>query len=369
MYRGLRTNLPKEVMAYREKPWTNNDVKESFVTHSDVADYLQAYEEDFDLSKYISYGSAVKQLTVLPESKSKVSPQEEEWPQIQLEWECEGDDDGDRSEVFDAVYVCNGHYAKPSFPDLPGLDQYFKGEIMHSVEYDDPSEFDGKTVLCVGGRASGSDLAREISFHASFVYLSDTTCPPLENNNEEPKTLGRVSWVPQTMEVLPDGTVQFKGCSVRPKVDTIIFCCGYDYAFPFINEESNVDVDAVRGERRVMPLYEQLWHARYPNLAFIGLPHSVVPFPLFELQAEAVWAQWEHPGLPNRKERLEQAETDAKLGGAKEVGRIQDTHHLGGAQWDYCRKLAKLAGIYDDSLESYIATNKVGSSRREGGSG
>jgi cation diffusion facilitator CzcD-associated flavoprotein CzcO len=107
----------------------------------------------------------VKQLTVLPESKSKVSPQEEEWPQIRLEWECDDDDDDDddeRSEVFDAVYVCNGRYDKPSFLDLPGLDQYFKGEITHSVEYDDPSQFDGKTVLCVGGRASGSDLARGV---------------------------------------------------------------------------------------------------------------------------------------------------------------------------------------------------------------
>ena len=37
----------------------------------------------------------------------------------------------------------------------------------------------------------------------------------------------------------------------------------------------------------VKPLYEQLWHAQYPSLTFIGLQHSVVPFPFFELQAEA----------------------------------------------------------------------------------
>ena len=65
----------------------------------------------------------------------------------------------------------------------------------------------------------------------------------------------------------------------------------YEYQFPFLNDNSNLELEVRPGERRVMPLYEQLWHARHVNLAFVGLPHSVVPFPLFELQAEAIVAQ------------------------------------------------------------------------------
>lgn len=216
MYRGLRTNLPKEVMQFREKPWTN--VKESFITHRDVAEYLYEYERDFDLTKYISFDSPVKQLTVLSESSvSRVSPETEKWPRIRLEWE---DGKQMKSEEFDAVLVCNGHYAKPSSPVLPGLEKYFDGEIVHSMSYDNPAEYAGKKVLCIGGRASGSDLAREISFHAERVYLSDTTCHDVQ-------TLDRVTWVPKTIEVLKDGTVQFdEDCKVKPKVDTIIFCSG-----------------------------------------------------------------------------------------------------------------------------------------------
>jgi hypothetical protein len=355
MYRGLRTNLPKEVMAFREKPWTTNNVKESFITHKNVADYLHEYERDYDLTKYISFDSPVKQLTVLSESVSQVSPPTEEWPRIRLEWEDGGNP---KSDDFDAVFICNGHYAKLSTPVVPGLDQYFEGDVLHSVTYDDPSVFAGKTVLCVGGRASGSDLAREISLHADHVYLSDTTCPRADNG--EPQTLGKVTWVPKTMEVLPDGTIRFDDdCVVKPKVDTIVFCSGYDYSFPFINDASNLELNTIPGERRVMPLYEQLWHARYPNLAFIGLPHSVVPFPFFELQAEAVWKQCKTLTLPSLKDRLEEAEKDANAGGAKVAGRIVDTHFLGSAQWDYCRKMAKLAGIFDDEIEAYISTNKV----------
>eukprot|EP00978_Attheya_sp_CCMP212_P026521 scaffold87396_cov50-Attheya_sp.AAC.1 len=34
MYRGLRTNLPREIMAYREKPWGNDGMGARCVTSS-----------------------------------------------------------------------------------------------------------------------------------------------------------------------------------------------------------------------------------------------------------------------------------------------------------------------------------------------
>ncbi|CAJ1934406.1 unnamed protein product [Cylindrotheca closterium] len=355
MYRGLRTNLPKEVMAFREKPWTG--VKNSFVTHKDVAQYLADYEKDFDLKKSIKYSSPVHQLTILDEKdagSSSFSPETESWPKIRLDYGESGDD---QSDVYDAVFVCNGHYAMPSSPAVPGLKEYFDGEVMHSVSYDDPSKFEGKTVLCVGGRASGSDLAREISFHANHVYLSDTTCTL--NEDSTPQSQGEVTWVPKTMEVLEDGSVKFDmGCAVTPKVDVIIFCSGYDYKFPFINKESNLNFQCVPGERRVMPLYKQFWHAQFPNLCFVGIPHSVVPFPFFEIQAESAAAQFKSLSLPDPAARAEEAASDSTSGGAK-GGRIQDAHFLGSAQWDYCRMMAKIGGIYNDEIEGYIATNKA----------
>ena len=79
-----------------------------------------------------------------------------------------------------------------------------------------------------------------------------------------------------------------------------------------------------------------------------------------ELQAEATWTQWNRNKfcLPPIEERLKSASVDATTGGAKKNGRVQDTHFLGDDQWDYSRRMAKLAGIYDDSTEAYIATNK-----------
>ena len=88
--------------------------------------------------------------------------------------------------------------------------------------------FQNQRVLCVGGRASGADLAREIVPYAKRVVLSDTTCTETANDLES-----NVLWVPATTAVLPNGDVQYAdGTTVT--VDVIIFCTGYDYHFPFL---------------------------------------------------------------------------------------------------------------------------------------
>jgi cation diffusion facilitator CzcD-associated flavoprotein CzcO len=440
MYRGLRTNLPKEIMAFREFPWpddldlgshdedTLEDVPtvtdRSFVTHAQVQQYLQAYAAKFDLKQYIRTECQVEQLTVLldpqasdadeqdqkssslPGTSSDGTSTSEKWPRIQLDWRCcsknndpsssdnSATTDALHSEVFDAVCVCNGHYSAPAFPDLPGLgrgEDYFQGRTLHSVHYDDPEDFKGQTVLCIGGRASGADLAREIAPHATHVYLSDTMPPVVagdddgggggnynrdERNDDGTMTKYDVTWVPKTVGILPDGSIQLdtvngsKQVAPLTGVDVIIFCTGYDYSFPFCNDHSNLEFAAVSGSRRVTPLYEQLWHAVHPNIALVGLPHSNVPFPSFELQCEAVLGTWQggtdserSRTLPDLKTRLQQAEQDAVSGGegrAPGTGRVpQDTHYLGSAQWEYCQRMAEYAGLHNDGMRDYLATNQV----------
>lgn len=375
MYRHLRTNLPKEIMAFREFPFPQHPggSSASFLTHAQIQDYLKSYRDHFELNQYIVYNAQVQHLQVLDQTgdcKSSLSPEKEDWSQIRMEW-TNTQTMQTESDVFDAVCICNGHYNLPSVPqDLLGTItnqndknaktsqaklSYFTGKVMHSVEYDEPSDFANQRVLCIGGRASGADIAREIAPYAQHVYLSDSSLRKREHVREK----GNVSWVPTTVGFRPDGSVQFEDCNhLRPQVDTVIFCTGYEYHFPFINDESNLELEAA--SRRVKPLLHQLWHAIHPNVLFAGLPHSVVPFPLFELQAEAAWAQWQDWSLPLRPQRIKLAEADAKSGGEGKVcGRIQDTHYLGDAQWDYNRKLAKLAGIYNAEIENYLMTSKV----------
>jgi len=362
MYKGLRTNLPREIMAFRELPWGGDGTTRSFVTHKEVKNYLSRYAKAMDVENLIQYKSTVTQLEVLNDNENQNQ-------QIKLSWEQPGSKNDKQnkeqttySDIFDAVCVCNGHYAVSAESTIDGIDT-FEGEVYHSIRYDDPSIFKNKNVLCVGGRASGSDLAREISHYANKVYLSDTNCPNLIDGN--PIREGNVLWVPRTVEVLTKRVSFGSECKEKPEIDVIILCNGYAYQFPFINERSNLDdFSAVPGERRVKPLFEQLWHPTYPLLTFIGLQHSVVPFPFYELQAEAVVKQLIFKSkssscdFPQLQERIADAERDASSGGPN-GGRIQDTHFLGEHQWNACLKYAKYAGLCDDDLKKYIMTNKA----------
>mmetsp|Transcript_29942 Transcript_29942/g.33560 ORF Transcript_29942/g.33560 Transcript_29942/m.33560 type:complete len:399 (-) Transcript_29942:670-1866(-) len=358
-------------MAYREFPWGGDGKTTSFVTHVEVKNYLSRYAKAMDIEDLISYKSTVTQLDIISE---KEECEASSWPQIKLKWEESGRSDNKEkktthSEVFDAVCVCNGHYYRPTKSHTISGIENFEGKVYHSIQYDDPSIFKDQNVLCIGGRASGADLAREISHHANKVYLSDSTCPDLSEG--QPFSEGNVLWVPRTTAVLPNSRISFgPTCNETPKVDVIILCIGYDYQFPFINEHSNLDFSAIPDEKRIKPLYEQLWHARYPSLSFIGLQHSIVPFPFYELQAEAVVEQLirKHRKegqkrlsleVPQLHERMESAENDANSGGPNEPGRIRDTHYLGQFQWDEALKYAKFAGLYDENLKRYIMTNKA----------
>lgn len=58
---------------------------------------------------------------------------------------------------------------------------------------------------------------------------------------------------------------------------------GYLFDFPFLTEKCKVVVDG----NRVMPLYKHLIHMEFPTLCFIGLPFTVLPFPMFHFQVHS----------------------------------------------------------------------------------
>ena len=70
-------------------------------------------------------------------------------------------------------------------------------------------------------------------------------------------------------------------------------------------------------------------------------------------------SQFKSFSLPTPQSRMDEACKDSTSGGAMVGGSIRDTHFLGSAQWDYCRMMAKLGKVYDQEVESFIATNKV----------
>ncbi|KAK6185960.1 hypothetical protein SNE40_008086 [Patella caerulea] len=322
MYKNLRTNLPKEVMAFPDFPFDKN--LPSFVRHEDVLKYLEDYAEHFDLYPFIKFRTHVVQL--LPKKcESKLS-----W---EITYNTLSDVNKSQTDQFDAVIVCNGHYSVPIIPNIAGLDS-FKGEIIHSHLYRDAETMRNKRVVCLGAGASGQDIAIEISSTAKMVFLSHNKSPlqsVLPTNIQQCPGIDRVEG--KTV-VLTSGEIL--------DVDIILLCTGYHYSFPFLTEQCHLSVDK---EERITPLYKHLIHTEFPSLCFIGLCKTICPFPQFNVQVQFFLASLDGSfTLPSKEEMDKDTEKDLELRLSQGLP-LRHAHTMATRQWEYNNQLAKMANL------------------------
>lgn len=336
LYASLRTNLPRDLMALRRFPFTTqgSDDPRRFPGHAEVLRYLRAFSRAFGLDRFVRTDARVTRVQPKTDDHSPWNAAHFRPPaRWRVHWLYAG---RDHHEDFDAVAICNGHYHRPRIPALPGLDA-FAGRVLHSFAYREPHGFEGATVALLGAKSSGVDLSRELATVARRVILCARDLPradelgPHCNLDHRPPII-RVE--PRAVH-LSDGTRE-------PEVDALVLCTGYRYIFPFMHADTGL-LDLVPD--RVFPLYLDLVAARAPTLAFIGLPFSVVPFPLFEHQAR-LWARVlsGRVALPDAPARLAQAHhREARLSAAGVAPRHR-LRYAGEHQFRYGAGLAALAG-------------------------
>lgn len=93
----------------------------SYPLQEEVLSYLHSYADHFDLKKHIKLSHQV--LRVLPIENGKWEIIVKHLPSKKYE-----------TEIYDAVFVCNGHFSKPFYPNIPGLNK-FKGKMIHSHDF------------------------------------------------------------------------------------------------------------------------------------------------------------------------------------------------------------------------------------------
>ncbi|KAM5170526.1 uncharacterized protein ACMZJ9_003428 [Mantella aurantiaca] len=377
MYRDLRTNLPKEIMEFPD--FSFDQSLPSFIHHSDVLKYLEDYTDTFSIRPHIKFNTRVVSITpVLEEGKN-----------VECSWEVthQTQNAGDPvTERFDAVMVCAGHYSHPFVPAIEGLEE-FQGQVLHSHYYRYPEVFSSRTVVLLGAGPSGIDIALELSSHAEHVSLSHRGPPLLWT---PPKNL---SLVPPVVRATSTSLICEDGTEIM--ADTLIFCTGYKYNYPFLLTGSEVMVDQkINLQGKLMrknvdvleelnegspqlnetlnvkpvlprvdlledknivgtdleqghlpPLYKHLFHARYPTLGFIGACKIVLPFPLFHCQVQYFLSVLEGKcQLPPSEKML--SESRKEVAKAQNSGiRLKYLHHLESGQWEYNQWLADIVGF------------------------
>lgn len=294
LYDSLRTNLPREVMGFRDFPFVareedKNRDSRRFPGHSEVLEYLKEFAKEFGVEKLVRFETEVVYVGLVKSSdnfnKWKVRSKKRS-----------GDEVG---EIFDAIVVCNGHYSQPRIAQIPGIETW-PGKQIHSHNFRVPEPFRDQVVILIGSAASAVDISRDIAGVAKQVHVASRSIA-IEAIGKQPGYDNM--WLhPMIKSAHEDGSVVFHDGSVI-MADVILHCTGYKYHFPFLETDGTVSVD----DNRVGPLYKHVFPPSLaPWLSFVGLPWKVIPFPLCELQSKWIASLLsERIMLPSEEEMTE----------------------------------------------------------------
>ncbi|XP_066995497.2 uncharacterized protein [Anabrus simplex] len=322
MYKNLRTNIPKEIMAYLDYPFPESN--ESYIHHSEVLKYLENYAKDFDLYQYIKFQTVVKLVTPKITEGGRTGWSVTVQNLNTLE---------ETTSIFDSVMVCNGHYAVPNIPDILDIEA-FQGRVLHSHDYRQPDGFEGTKIAVFGAASSGLDITLELADVADEIYLCHSLAEPV------------VSKLPQNVKqrksiksALSDGFVLQDGTSIQAEV--LMYCTGYKFNFPFLTPECGITVQG----RRVQPVYKHLIHIEHPSMCFVGIPFIVLPFPVFDHQVQFFLSTLDGSlELPSKNDMYQDAANDFQRRLEMQMP-PRYAHKLGALQWEYMRDLGGQIGI------------------------
>lgn len=304
-----------------------------YPSHQQLAEYFQHYARHFNLYDHIQFNTLVEH-GALDDAKK---------------WHITTSVNGlKKTEIFDALAVCNGHHWKPRYPEYPGE---FKGKLMHSHDVKKFSSFSNQRVLVIGGGNSACDVAVEssrfststdiswrrgywvipkfifgkasdtvgglIRFLPSFIWRKSTSwmIQMLQGKNSmyglpdpeddfgfhHPTVNSELFYFLRHGKIKPrpdidhyEGSHVFFKDGSQAEYDVIVACTGYYISHPFFD---STFIDYSQGD---VPLYLRMLHPQIENLYFIGLfqPLGCI-WPGAELQsklmAKELAGKWKRP--------------------------------------------------------------------------
>ncbi|CAH8389612.1 unnamed protein product [Eruca vesicaria subsp. sativa] len=326
IYSSLRLISPREVMGFSDFPFTVKEGRDTrrFPGHEELWLYLKDFCEVFGLREMIRFNVRVEFVEMVNDDDDNMK----RWMVKSVEKKS-----GEViEEVFDAVVVATGHYSYPRLPSIKGMDMW-KGKQVHSHVYREPDRFRDEVVVVVGCFVSGPDISIELVKVAKEVHLSSKSLNVSPGVSKAISKYQNMHLHPQIESLEEDGRVVFidGSCIVA---DTILYCTGYWYKFPFLETKGIVKVD----DNRVGPLFEHTFPPSLsPSLSFVGIPRKLIGFPFFESQAKWIASLLSgKTSLPSYDEMMESVDEYYR---AREASGIPKRNSHDIPDFDYCDNL------------------------------
>lgn len=268
-YPSLRCNEPKQTMALPDYPFPDNFPY--YPGHSEVLALLHGFTAHNKLLPLIRFNHRFESLAPVSGSKP-----ERRWKVKTNQGEA----------IFDGVVLCNGRFFYPMLPDIEPL-QSFCGRLEHSFSYRSPEVYREQRIAVMGTGPSGEDLSREISHCASRVFLC---AHPGSREIHKPDWghYGAHNNITRHQHIVGcDGhTVILSNGERLNNIDVILLCTGY-HPDPVL-QNALPDTGLSGNQYYITPLYLNLFHPQYPELAVTGMDLVSAPFVLYRYQAEVI---------------------------------------------------------------------------------
>jgi dimethylaniline monooxygenase (N-oxide forming) len=313
-YTTLEMNTSGPRMSYSDFPFGSED----YPPHEEVGEYFDRYVDHFGIRETITFNTEVTHVEPLEDGTFEVQTRR---TGANPAAPGRGAEEAAGSDVYGAVLIANGHHWDPRWPE-PAFPGEFVGTEMHAHDYREPSAFEGRRVVVVGGGNSGMDIARDASYHAEATFLSlrrgvhvlrkrlgskrtpidQMLAPPwvpwplkqkgfevirwrsgdisdygfpdpdhkvghahptVSDHIHDRLAAGAVAPKPNIRELAGEEVVFEDGS--RERIDVIVCCTGYKVSFPFF------DSGFISAPDNDLPLYRRTFHPEIPGVYFLGL--------------------------------------------------------------------------------------------------
>jgi len=269
MYRYLWSNGPKECLEYPDFTFADCYGKQipSYPPRPVIEKYMKKRFEVPEILSRIRFQNVVRMVKYNEDNETFVIDSTDLKTKTDV-----------KSEVFDYLFVCTGHYHNPNMIHKPGFEK-FEGRLMHAHDFKDGSQFKGQTIVTIGSSYSAEDIASQcVKYGAKTAYLSardkDPSAPWYHYN--WPKNIERRSIVSKV-----EGNMVYFEKDEPVRADAIIVCTGYRHYYPYLEESLRLNSRDILYPGN---LYKGIFWMNNTKVMYIGAQHQWFTMPQFEIQ-------------------------------------------------------------------------------------